>query len=367
MPKKSYTNKTAKKRKILSRTHYKTTAPKKSRYGTDPGTVGIKHAVGHQSRTAYAETLINPEMQLEVRIPDMSCYPTACFTAEKHISYPVIKYNDTTDNCILVVPLQGNPGIEYFQGYYSNQSGGTGTPGNKSTGNSNPASNFNPVLSSISTKFMSARLVSAILKVTWAGNDSQTSGHIYGAHVVSTNTMTGATQLNGTDVYRNSTWNGTLGATLANPPLYDKAAWARLPDFHSGPMSKGVCLRYKPVDASAFSMDTVFSDTQLDITGSNPTGQGAAKGLPCPYGAFVVMVDPTAASTGSGLTAAELQLDLVLNYEGIPWFNDIGIPTAVSASDGSALSHGLNIAGRSNSCFPATEYHSNIHGPLRLI
>lgn len=301
-----------------SRAGQRFTKGKKTRYGHDVDTISNVAYVAHQKRTDYAATLIDPFLRINARIPDLSCYPTATYRTEFHQVVSILNAASNENTKMLVVDLHPDSYLYYYQG-----EGGVGPGALRNTSSSVQIS------STVSTKYKAARLVSAMMKVSYAGNDTTTEGAITGAYFPSDWQIQGGYPFDSTGPDTNS-----------NPDIcYTAAKWLNCPDYYSGPMKNGVVLRMKPQDIDNFNMRQISVDDPL----TTPTTTRGS-----PFGAFIVYVDPTVT------TAIKFQVDIVLNWEGIIKTNDAGVPIGISGADPGALAHGINAAGASATAFSAT-------------
>ena len=144
---------------------------KKTRYGHDVDTISNVAYVSHQKRTDYAATLIDPFLRINARVPDLSCYPTATYRTEFHQVVNILNSATIENTKMLVVDMHPDAYIYYYQGE-------SGT----NPGQLRLTSDRTQLSSSVATKYKAARLVSAMMKVSYAGNDTTTEGAIYGAY-----------------------------------------------------------------------------------------------------------------------------------------------------------------------------------------
>lgn len=298
---------------------YKQSSGKKSQYGHDVGTISSKIYSSKQGRTDYAVTLVNPELKVNARIPDLACYPTATFSSELHTPFKIDNRATSANSSLIVVNTGAvSPTLYFHQGALSNvtkgapNSGGLGAVKIGQTGDE------------YALKYKAARLVSAMVKVTFAGQDTATEGSISGA-------------------YFPADWGYSKGATL---PFFDPGTWNAAPDYYQGPVKNGCCVRYKPVDSTSFDMKTTATQVNND------------------FGTFMVLVDVPVA-----VTSVTMQIDIVLNWEGIVVDNTLGIPVGISGADPGALAHGLNAAGSSAGAFACNplSWQKNVDGVLRSV
>jgi len=324
------------KRSNQLKSNYRLKPNKRGRYGhTQPTLTSGKHVV-KQGRTDYAMSLIDPFKRIDCRIPDMACYETVTFTNEVHQLMEITSVNQTgsTNNCVAVISLIPGGGIQFFQG---DQAAGAGNISTSANAKIVPGSTHT------TTRYKAARLVSAGVKVTFAGDNTQTRGEIIGAFIPADYKVKysdGAIAVSGTGLT-----NG-----LPNTTNYDlrsaTAIKSLTANYCEGPLKAGMVVRYKPQDIMSF-----------DMVGVYPTGTEQVE----PFGTIVIFM---AASL-----ATSLQFDVVLNYEGLVRNNDLGLASAVSSADPGALAHGINAAGKANSCFASTtaSIHANIDRVLMSV
>lgn len=87
---------------------------KKKTYYT--GKVHDKTLSKTQAPADYAKTLINPWLDLNCRIPDLSSFPTATFKYELNYIWNVQCKSDATDNTVMVIDLAETLGLFHCQG-----------------------------------------------------------------------------------------------------------------------------------------------------------------------------------------------------------------------------------------------------------
>lgn len=303
-------------------------AYKKYKYnqGTDLA-LATTHYVVNQSRADYALTLVDPWAKLDCRIPDLACYPTATFTIDHVFEWnPDVTTVAAANSQLLRVGMHGSSFGCFYPAF--NVTGGvSGDVKGFSALPSMPSG----ITGGIATLYKSARVVSAGIKVTWAGNDSNTTGTIYCTYVP----------------------GDATSVVAARPVLYDTAAaWTSVNEHYMGPMRLGCIARFKPHDTGAFDMKTTAAITAADAS-TYPQ-----------FGDFYVAVNP-----GTGVTGLKFNVQLSINYEGLVTGNNVGIDTGVSAADPVALAHGMNVAGRCLTSFAATaaSENDNIRTPSRLV
>lgn len=300
---------------------------KKSNYGYETGAKWTSVYNARQDRTDYAATLIDPTLEINCRIPDLACYPTTTWKTEFHQPLTITNGTGTTNNQVILVGLHPLPTVTCFQGVNAT----AGTPGNKST---NANANFSIGDSQLNTRYKAGRLVSAMAKISYAGNDTTTEGSMMCAFLPKRYALTA---------------NAMGAITIYSAPTMDG-----VPDYYSGPLKNGSIVRYKPTDADSFNMATVALSTE---SGGNITS-------PDYFGSFLFIVNPVPTTT-----SLTIQVDIILNWEGIPLKNNIGAETAVSGADPGALAHGLNSASMSATVFSATpaSWSKNVDQVLRSV
>jgi len=301
---------------------------RKSAYGKDVDTMTSTHYAARQKRTDYALSLINPEAKLNVRIPDMACYPTVAYTTELHQPITINNGTSTDNNQMLHVVLHGLPYIRSFQGQNGSVPGGLSTGATAQNG-------YVGTIASIGANYKATRVVSAMAKLTFAGDDTKTQGSIFGTFLP-----------HDWAIKTGVKYSSTVGD---NPDIgYSTDKWmGDIPDYYQGPLKQGVITRYKPVDGHAWDMTPIdASDTSLQ------------------YGTFLFLINPEAT-----ITTTTFMLDIVVNYEGIVKHNDTGLIPAVSGADPGALAHGINSASKTAIAFPSTNagWMKNVDLPLRSV
>jgi len=308
---------------IMASNNFKIGKTKKSNYGYDTATKWTHVYSARQERTDYAATLVDPNLEINCRIPDLACYPTCTFKSEYHQPIVIDAGATSTNNQVFYVGLHTLPTVTMYQGTKSAVVGG---PGSIST---NTGKNFSIGDSGANTRYKAARLVSAMARLSFAGKDTETEGSIQAAFLPK----------------RYATTCNNLGAVT----FYSATTVDQVPDYYSGPLRNGAVVRYKPTDADSFNMATVALSTSATTD-------------PDYFGSFVFIVNPGAAST-------TMQLDIVMNWEGIPLKNNVGVEVAVSGADPGALAHGLNSASMSATCFSNTSssWNKNVDSVLRSV
>jgi len=300
---------------------------KRSRYGNEANVITSDRYVSRQARTDYALTLIDPFKKIPARIPDIASYETVCFTNEIHDHVSLLAESTATgdNNFLTVVNL--SPGA--WTKFYCGANFAT-DPGRKST-----VSGWQPGGANTKTRYKSARLVSAVVKLTHADLDTNTAGEIIGGFLPGDY---GVYDVGGSA--GSMEWNGTVGAGLdanGNPDTLNYKVTtstelkAILSNYYEGPIKNGVCIRYKPQDANSFDMKGCVADGEYQLQS---------------FGCFLIAARP--AST------MRFNIDIVMNYEGILMSNDLGLIAGVSDADPGALAHGINAAAKVPSAFDAS-------------
>ena len=312
------------RKRFGTRGNYKQVANKRTTYARQIPTLSQAKYVVKQGRSDYAQTLINPFARIDCRIPDMACYDTCTFTNEYHQMVPItaVSTATTANNCGITVALKPGGVIQYWQacsgvlatnGALSAYSGAVARPGEGNT----------------FTRYKSARLVSAAIKIQFAGADTETGGEIIGAFYPADYKV--IIDSDGTVKWDGSGLTNGLPATTNYSIQNPSQLKAMTSNYSEGPLKNGVYVRYKPQDSLSYDMVApyVMAAAEYDT-----------------FGTFVCLVAPK--------VDTQVQIDVVLNYEGIVINNDLGLASATSAADPGALAHGINAAGRSASCFPAS-------------
>jgi len=283
----------------------------------------------------YCKTLIDPWLDMNIRIPDLACYPTAAFKQELNYVWNLTNVASNLNNSFLVVDLAECLGFFHCQGHDGTTPGGY-------TGGAIAANPIGPP--NLYQYYDQFRVVSAGIKVSFADADTQTKGIIWAATYP---TGSESIQLNATpqsSPYKDVSAGQPLDLS-APPKLNDQK------NMYSGPLVDGCILRYQPSDAKSFEM----------VRGT-PTMNST---LLFNYGRFVVAVNGLA--VGDTRT---LHVSMVVNVEGIPLStNPSQIPTAPSPADGIALDAGLNVASQSTPAFSASpgDINSNMTSIIRYL
>lgn len=275
------------------------------------GTVLVGHKIAKvQPKGDYARTLIDPFGVSGVRIPDLSCYPTATYRCEKQLSW-VPQYSTTTDSSTaMVIDLCPEPQYQLLNGPEST------IPGVRRAANppQTAVPNYIGDLSTgLQTRFDRARLVSAAVIVRYSGNDTECQGSI--AIVNECGSVL--------DANLNIANNVTAGTV--SDPTQQKV-------FYKGPLKNGAIAVYRPLDSAAFAMKKTDSTT-------------------C-FGQFVISITGTA-KTAANLTP-QLDVHIVANYEAVVKDNTQGIDEEAFAMDTEATEYGLSAATVYPSCYAGT-------------
>lgn len=322
---------------------YKQQGVKRKRYGYDVGSKSSKIYNEKQGRSDYAMTLINPFIYLNARVPDLACYPTAVFTVRKTFPFTVKNTNDLNNQGIIHIALATLPTMTYHQ----NRNGGT--PGNFVGGSTTYLGDPNNYTS---TKYRASRLVSAMLKVSYAGSDTDTEGLISATYIppemtAKVTTGTATNTYGGMDPQQNLSIYGYC---------YTADTWEMARDYYSGPLKNGAVARFKPVDSSSFDM--------RPISNNSPAGSGLSFTTPYSFGDIICEIAP-----GLSTTSTTVQVEISLNFEALLASTMSDANIGISGADPIALAHGLNAAGMSATAFSATQasWARNVDDVLRSI
>lgn len=263
-----------------------------------------------QKPAAYAATLLDPFTFKGVRIPDLSCFPTATLNTEvTGLWSPVVTAANNTQAFVFDLCPDGGGQCQLVLGENS-----SGTKGNRDTAGTNFISgstgkaNFT---ASVQDRFAAARLVSAGIKVEFAGNDSTTKGSL---NIV-------ALTSNGVDVSGDAAASTTYWSNITEPLLAVTAPYKRR-NFYAGPAYKGVHGTYRPMDGGSFVMAT----TKL--------------ASPFSYGGFVVSLS----GLGIADTAPSFIVSMCCNWEGIVSDNTFGMEQEAVYANTASLEAGMGAA-----------------------
>lgn len=289
----------------------------------------------------YAKTLLNPWLDLQVKIPDLASFPTSCFRVESNYVWSVTPNKGAnTDNTILIVDLAEELGYFHCQG--TSQT----VPANRGdyTGGAISASTITNGLTTLSNYYDQFRVVSAGLKIRFADNDTATKGIIWG-----TTFGTCTESLGSSSSYQSSPWtNVKTGSPFDGS---SDANWNAIRGVYSGPLVDGLVLRYQPSSASSFQMvkpQTTIATTQTFS-----------------FGRFAVMINGL-----TDLSTVTMHCSMVVNIEAIPLSGQV--PNNLiwsSPANGAALDAGLNAISSSDNAFSNTpmDIEKNMLSPVRYI
>lgn len=278
-----------------------------------------------QGRSDYALTLLNPWKKMQTRIPDLSSFPTATFSIESKFPWTVQSGATlATNNQILLITLASQPVIEYF--------GGSGAGANQGVVSTVTAPAV--VDTSITTRYKTARLVSAGVRIRFAGNDTNTVGQIYAMAVPADRNQSGVAH--------------TAGSTL---DLSADTVISAQPGIQISPLVEGVELRYQPQEANNFNFWSV-------------NNSAFAYNAVFAFGSFMIY-----ATQFSNAAQPQFTVELTANYEALPIANNIGLEAMKGPNDPVAQAHGMEVVGRAANVFTATPASEaiNIVAPIRSL
>lgn len=242
----------------------------------------------------YAASLIDPWIYQDVRIPDLACYPTVTYTAQTEFLWQPVNSSGATDSKVLIVDLNANPQWQLANGL------GGASPGTR-------ISSPGPIITNASTRFSSGRVVSAGIRVKFAGNDANSQGQI---NVVSYTSTLGSYGAGGAILN-----NGTVAAAVNTPTTQRQ--------FYSGPLRDGCMATYRPLDSASFEMTDVNT-----TAGSVDQGQ------------FVVSI------FGQSTPPPAFTVEITVNLEGTIVDNTLGLEQEAAYTNLGSLQQGL----RAGSC-----------------
>lgn len=283
----------------------------------------------------YCKTLVDPWLDMNIRIPDLACYPTSAFKNELNYVWAVTNAGDSSNNSILVVDLAETLGFFHCQGRNGALSG------EYTTGTLTPTYIGPQNLYQYYDQF---RVVSAGIKVQFADADTATKGIIWASAYpgCSENIQQSTTQ-------QSSPWKSVKAGNPCD--LSSQKLLNDQKNVYSGPLVDGCVVRYQPYSSNSFEM----------IRGTTDAGTNQWFN----FGRFVVAVDGLAVGE-----ARTLHVSMVVNIEAIPISaNPSQIATAPSPADGIALDAGLNVASQSTPAFSASpgDINSNITSIIRYL
>jgi len=276
----------------------------------------------YQARTDYAIALLNPFKLMTVRIPDLSCYPTAVYTQQRNFNWVITPVGNTTNNQVLVVYFGGN-GNTFYQFYQ-------GDGNNPSFGNATN-NTWEPSILDTSLNFRcrSSRLVSAGVRIKFSGNDSNNQGTMSIAPVPAA--LAKPTQDLGDNMWKTA----------------DMGALNQVPGALLAPITSGGVYRYQPQDADSFRMVTTSSTAGTLLTSD-------------PFGAVIIALSGVASNS-------TFIVEIAATYEGIQADINTGIDSAKGPADPVAQAFGMDIAGRSSNVFTVDTERMNIEAPIRQV
>jgi len=276
----------------------------------------------YQARTDYAVALLNPFKLMSVRIPDLSCYPTAVYTHQRNFNWVVTPAANTTNNQILVVYFGGggNTFYQFYQGDANNPSFGSLTN-----------NTWEPSIldTSLNQRFRTSRLVTAGVRMKFSGNDSNNQGTVTIVPVPA-GVATPSQNLD-TTLWR----TGNMGELN------------QIPGALLAPITSGCVYRYQPQDADSFKMVTTHATAATVLT-SNP------------FGAVIIATSGIAANS-------TFIVEIAASYEAIQSDINTGIDAAKGPADPVAQAFGMDIAGRSSNVFTVESERMNIEAPIRQV
>jgi hypothetical protein len=283
----------------------------------------------------YAKTLLDPWLDLNTRIPDLACFPTATYKNEINYVWKVHCSTGVVDNTFLIVDFAETMGYYHCNGHTA------AAPGSY-TGGALASSNIGlPNADQFHDKF---RLVSAGVKVKFADADTHSKGVIWSAVFPGTSE---SIQLNAAS--QSSPWTPVSAGQPLDLSTY--TALNQLKGVYTGPLVDGCVARYQPSSSMSFAM--------IKPGASNTINQVFN------YGRIVIYID--------GLTAGDtrtLHVSFVANIEAIPLSsNSSQIATAPSPASANALDAGLMAASSAYNSFSGTDadWKANVQNPVRYL
>lgn len=274
-------------------------------------------APNRQGRLDYAMTLINPFKNMGARIPDLSCFPTVTIQQTQNFSWSPTG-NLAANQQGLFINFASQPSWSFINGdavaTYGLTKDGLASTGVKF---SDPA---------LLAKVSQVRLVSAGVRISWAGNEANNQGQII------------AVPLPRTLSYQRTDWKTTFAT--------DNEALNDMPGAYMGPMSAGLVYRYQPQDSLNFQM--------VDTMQTSPTLWGQVG-----FGGVYIQ------TSGAGAGPVFL-VEIVGNYEGIPASNS-SLVRATSPADPVSQAFGMSTASSLSNVFSRTNEKQQIEAPVRKI
>nr|QXP08172.1 MAG: putative capsid protein [Arizlama virus] len=295
----------------------------------------------YQPPEDYAKSLLNPWLELNAKIPDLSSFPTSTFRAETNYVWNVTPSAATTDdNTILIVDLAETLGFFHCQGVSQTTAANRG---DYTTG-SLVSSNITLGAVLLANYYDQFRVVSAGMKIKFADNDDNTKGIIWG-----TTFGTCAETLQNATNYSASPWTRVKQGSAVD--LSSATNWNAARNMYSGPIVDGLTLRYQPASGTSFLM------IKPEIT--NSTDQKFN------FGRFAVMVNGL--TDGTPVT---LHCSMVVNIEAIPLSGQIPNNAIYnSPANSAALEAGLNAISNAENAFSGSDMdvERHINTPVRYI
>lgn len=293
-----------------------------------------------QQPADYAKTLINPWLDLGVRIPDLSSMPTSTFQYQKNFVWTVTNTNANTNNSILIVDLAENPGYFFCNGFAAAGTEGVWTGGTLAT----TVTALAPAASTMASFYDLFRVVSAGVKVKFADSDTATKGVIWGA-------TAGAT-MESAQISSATKSSPFTAVNATSPwPLNNASRWNDQVGVYCGPLSEGIVLRYAPSDSKCFQM--IKPDTDLRTTQIFN------------YGRLAIAIDGLAVGD-----TRSLLVEIVCNIEAIPTGSQsTQVQLKQSTANGAALDAGLNAATAAECVFGGSDesVNRNINNIVRYL
>jgi len=284
-----------------------------------------------QQPTDYPKALLAPHIYKNIKIPDLTCYPSTTFTEEEHLSW-------------LPGPLTG--GESMYIGLTPGVWVTTIHPTVLAASGISPAipvagsygSQQNIIAQKLHTRYKAARLVSAMASITYIGNGDSNQGLVTCSYVPfgKAAAFTSTALVPGTS----PVWNGEFDRVLIKDYV----------DSYQGPLKNGAVVFYKPVDSNSFRYVNLFdnsfarSASQASSNGAGSSGQGSVtvEGLfsnqSNGFGYFVFNLE------GESRDFSAFDVKIVANWEAIPNDDDTDAVITASPTNAAAASAGLSLA-----------------------
>lgn len=279
--------------------------------------------IAYQKRTDYAKTLLDPWSKMQVRTPDLSSYPTLTWSQEANFVWTVNTSSiNGTNSEILVVALAGTTYNNCLRYYCAGGSVTAGSWGHYSNGLTEVGPN-----KEATSKL--ARTVSAGVRVSFAGNDSNCSGTLkaytipYARTITSTNTL--------------ADW--VAQETTEN-----------LPDFIQVPLTKGVNVRFSPRSSLDFNMVGTKKAETWNMASD------------CLF-QYLMVIEASGVADNT-----PLMVNIVCNQEGLSAVSGVA-EAQRGPSDPQAAGFGMEIGGGMPQCFPGDDLSvkQNISSPIAYL